>query len=501
MVDWKTKFIGTPTYSDLNNFFSIDLSINETKTFGSTNNNLQRLFVGNEILDDKNVNIDFNIDFNLPDLIDFGFNIPDMNIDVKTGYIYFNLEIQQLGFSMWRGVKYLRFPDRNMIFPSGYRLSNGNIYWGTDIEVGWITSLVQRSIKLTGSTERDILAEFGIYDQQFIDFLKNFVYNAYNLMKEYTDWYNHLADNSNTLSVAIAVNTARQIFNALSQYNIQGIVDIAKQKLGDAYEYVKDPNVIISIGLTYAIDALGDAIVGALGLSEGIAVILGFMLYSAAESIMDGVKKWNEWKQTNGDNVVSFAKFLTNYFNPTPENPIDADNFWGNWAEHVIESCSAIANFLGISKNNYTWEDFLNEISKLAPQLITEDLKFTVDYTFEYTLVNCNYGFAKYDGWFFPKYHIYKAYNLQPSNYKLCGMIPLPNGDVFLREIELTKDNINAIFNKPNFPLLMLKTWKGTYALLSQVIENEGITKFVIGSTFPSYLQMKAYNILKIRIE
>jgi hypothetical protein len=471
-------------------------------------NNL-RLMVGNEFFDYKANNIDIDIEIDIPNLIDYGFNIPNIPDNVRTGYIYFNLEIQQLAFDMWRGVPYISFPDRNMIFPSGYRMNNGKIYWGTDIQIGLATSLVQRSIKLTGSTERDILAEFGIYDQQFIDFLRNFVYEAYNLMKNYADWYNHTLDNPNTYRVATAVDNARKIFNALyTAGGIEGVINVGKKRLGEIANDINTEDLsyaLFYIGLNNLVDEIAGVIAGALGGGEGLALILGFLLYSGAESIMDGVYKWNEWKQTHGDNFKSFAEFLVNYFNPTPSDPINADNFWSNWAEHIIDSCSLITKWLdkhlGINKNNYDWENFLNSISNLAPQVITNDLKPYLDRIFEYTLVNCNYGFAKYDGWFFPKYHIYKVYNLQTPNYELCGMIPLPDGDVFLKEIELTKNNIDSLFNKPNYPLLLLKTWKNSYTLLSKVIEEHEDVNLVIGSTLPSYLQMKAFGIPKIRIE
>jgi len=234
----------------------------------TTNSNLLRLKVGNEFFDEGRTSEFGNLlPYELiPDI--FYFDFPNLNI--RTGYIYFNLEIQQLGFGMWRGVDFIRFPDRNMIFPCGYRLNDGKSYWGTDIEVGWITSLVERAIKFTGSVERDILAEYGIYDEVFMNFLKEYVENFFKLLFNHSsDFYNHLYDNSQTLSGAYVINNMRYIFDAYATYGVDGLINLAKQKLGDTYEYVKNnPSSILTYGISLAVENLSRVVLGTLGLSS-----------------------------------------------------------------------------------------------------------------------------------------------------------------------------------------------------------------------------------------
>ena len=448
-------------------------------------------FAGNEFTTNSSGDIEIP---DLFDIIDYPFmdypyypyfDFP--NIKIYAGYLYFNLTIETFGYGLWRGSTLCFFNNRIMVFPSAYKI-NGTIYWGTDIQPNF-GSVKNSYIGFFGSKRKDLLAEWGFYDAQYINFLKDFILEWMKMMNNYgDDWNNHLLDNPRTWYVARGMEYASNIMDAVSSYGVGGLIKFGKEKIGDAYEYVKEnPEVLLYVGLSYAVEEVAGAVLAGVGLPVGLAYI-GALLASATFPMDQLIDDWNKWKKTHGTGWSSYAGFACNYIDPS--NP---DGLWHDWAENCLDLAGSVADWLGVKPSEKSWEDWYNELSKYSYNSVVgenlEEIAFMVR--------DCAYRVAKYSGWLFPKYHIYSSYNFQTTKYELRQMIMLPDGDVFLKPLNFT----DRLFNRPFTDLILLKTWENDYSLLSQVLENNNISTLYICSPYPSYIQMQLFNIPKIRIE
>jgi len=455
------------------------------KTFTTTN-------VGNEYFDN---NKELTYSFDIPEIIDYlldnSFGIPSYpGIAIYTGYLYFNLTIETFGYGLWRGSELIAVPNRIMVFPSAYKLNN-TIYWGTDFQPNFAT--VKNSfIGFFGLKERDVLADWGFYDAQYIHFLKDMAAEWINLMHQYgEEWNNYLLENNKTLNVARGMEYASNVMDAISHYGINGLVQLAKDKLGDTFEYIKDnPEAVFSIALSYAVEEATGAILAGAGLSAGLAFV-GALLVGATLPIDEAIEKWKQWKQTHGTGWQSFAEFLANYMDPT-----NLDGFWSDWASNIIGGINSVVDWLGLNPDSMTWEDFYNNLSKYAYNSIPN---YPIIYEIiSFMVRDCSYRVQSYGGWFLPKYHLISAKDFQEPKYELRQLIPLATDDYLLKPLNF---DVSKLFNRPFTNLIVLKTWKDDYSLLSEVIENNDISTLYICSPFPSYIQMQLYNILKIKLE
>ena len=295
-------------------------------------------------------------------------------------------------------------------------------------------------------------------------------------------------DNPKTLNVARGMEYASNILDAVSSYGVPGLILLGKEKLGDAYQYVKDnPDYLLYLGLSYAVEEATGAILAGVGLSAGLAFV-GALLVGETFPIEQIINDWNEWKETNGTGWRSFAGFACNYIDPS--NP---DGLWHDWAKNCLDLAGSVADWLGLNPSEKSWEDWYNELSEYAyNSIIGEELE-----EIAFMVRDCGYSTASYDGWMMPKYHLINANNFQDSKYELRQVMTLPNGDIFLRPLEF---NVDKLFNRPFTDMIMLKNWENDYPLLSQVIENNNTSTFYICSPYPSYIQMQLYNILKIKL-
>ncbi len=455
---------------------------------GHTANTYTTTFVGNEIFSDSDSTGDIEIP-NLLDIIDYPFSIPSDFPDIKiyTGYLYFNLTIETLGYGLWRGSTLCSVPNRIMVFPSAYTM-NGKTYWGTDIQPNF-GSVKNSYIGFFGSKKRNLLEEWGIYDAQYIHFLKDMALEWMKLMNDYgTDWNNHLLDDPKTLNVARGMEYASNIMDAVLSYGVGGLIQLGKEKIGDAYEYVKDnPEILLYIGLSCAVEEVAGAGLAGVGLSGGLAFV-GALLVGATFPIDQLIDDWNNWKKTHGTGWSSYAGFASNYIDPT-----NLDGFWHDWTKNCLDLAGSVADWLGINPSEKSWEDWYNELSEYSyNSIIGEELE-----EIAFMVRDCGYSTASYDGWLFKKYHLTSANNFQDPKYELRQMMILPNGDVFLRPLEF---DVGMLFNRPFTNLIMLKNWENDYPLLSEVIKNNNTSTFYVCSPYPSYIQMQLYNILKIKL-
>ena len=447
-------------------------------------------FVGDEIfLTDSGSGEEFKIP-DLFDIIDYPFNNPNFdfpNIKIHTGYLYFNLRIESFGYGLWRGSTLCSVPNHIMVFPSAYTM-NGKTYWGTDIQPSF-GSVKNSYIGFFGSKRRNLLEEWGIYDAQYISFLRDMALEWMKMMNDYgTEWNNHLMDNPKTLNVARGMECTSNILDAVSSYGVPGLVLLGKEKLdGDIVE--DNPEYLLYVGLSYAVEEVAGAVLAGVGLSAGLA-FLGALVVGATFPIEQLIDDWNDWKEINGTGWRSFAGFTFNYINP--ENP---NGLWHDWAKNCLDSAGSVADWLGVNPSEKSWENWYNELSEYSYNSIigeeVEEIAFMVR--------DCGYSTASYDGWLLKKYHLTNANNPQKPKYELRQMMTLPNGDIFLRPLEF---NVDKLFNRPYTDMIMLKNWENDYPLLSQVIENNenNTSTFYICSPYPSYIQMQLYNILKIKL-
>ncbi|ABR56817.1 hypothetical protein Maeo_1241 [Methanococcus aeolicus Nankai-3] len=454
----------------------------------NTANTYTTTFVGNEIFSSSTENFEVP---NLLDIIDYPFNIPNFNIsDIKiyTGYLYFNLTIETFGYGLWRGSNLCSAPSSIMVFPSAYKLNNGNTYWGTDIQPN-MGSIKNSHIGFFGSKRRDLLAEWGIDDAQYIQFIKNMALEWMKLMSDYgTEWNNHLLDTPKTVNIARGMEYASNVMDAVSSYGVEGLMQLGKEKIGNTYEEIKDnPETLLYIGLSYAVEEVAGAVLAGVGLSAGLA-FAGALLVGVTFPIDQLMDDWKEWKKTHGTGWQSYAGFACNYIDPT--NP---DGLWHDWAENCLDLAGSIADWLGLNPSEKSWDDWYNELSEYSyNSIIGEELE-----EISFMVRDCGYSTASYDGWLMKKYHLVNANSFQTPQYELKQMISLPNGDIFLKPLDF---NADKLFNRPFTSLIILKNWEKDYPLLSQVIENNDISTFYICSSYPSYIQMQLFNIPKIKL-
>ncbi|CAB3288220.1 protein of unknown function [Methanocaldococcus lauensis] len=472
------------------------------KTFTITN-------VGDEIIDNTDSDLDFDYDYlfdfdNLPDIIDYYLDdiydipnpedFPDLpNFNVYTGYLYFNLTIETFGYGLWRGSTLCTVPNYIMVFPAAWKMNNGLTYWGTDIQPNF-ANVTNSWIGFFGSTNRDLLAEWGYYDAQYIHILRDCALEWMNMMKKFGDeWAEHLFDDPKTLNVARMIEYARKLLNTLSNMSAKDMLNLLKQKIGEAYDYIKNhKKTLIGLAIAYAVEETSGYILGLLGLPEALIFVAVLIIASTfpGEKLVD---RWDEWKKKHGDSLYSMAQFVAHYVNPW-----NKENLWRDWWDNVISGISSLVdwlkNALGLNPDNMSWEDLYNELSKYAyNSIVCEDVN-----EIAFMVRDCSYRVTSYDGWLFPKYHIYSAYNFKDPKYELRRLIPINGGEDYLL-LPLDFD-VDKLFNQPFTDLIVLKTWENDSNLLTEVILNNDNVTLYICSTFPSYIQMQLYGIPKIKL-
>jgi hypothetical protein len=449
-------------------------------------NNL-RMMVGDEYFDNLSDNLDSDYEDFIPGIIDYTLTPPNLNFNFCSGYLYFNLTIETFGYGLWRGSELCTVSNYIMVFPSAFTMNDGKTYWGTDVQPNYGT-MKNSYIGFFGSKQKDILAEWGFYDAQYIHFLRDMALEWMKLMNDYGEsWNNHLLDNPTTINVARGMEYASNVMDALSSYGVGGLIQLGKNKIGDAYEYVKNnPEVLLYVGLSYAVEEATEAILAGVGLSAGLAFV-GALLVGYTFPIDQLINDWNEWKKTHGTGWSSFAGFACNYIDPT--NP---DGLWHDWAKNCLDLANSIVDYLGLNPSGKSWEDWYNELSKYSyNSIIKEDFEEVA-----FMVRDCSYGVSSYDGWMMPKYHIYKAYGFQTPKYELRRLIFFGD-DAIIQPIEF---DVDRLFNRPYTDLLLIKNYDGEYSLLSELIESHGGTIYLC-SPYPSYIQMGLFGIPKIKIE
>ncbi len=458
------------------------------------NNNL-RLMVGNEFFSEEGNSGDWG-DY-IPDMIANLLSPPNYNFPkVITGYLYFNLTIETFGYGLWRGSELCTVPNYIMVFPSAYTLNNGNTYWGTDVQPNEAT-IKNSYIGFFGSSSKDILAEWGFYDNVYLNYLRDGILEWFKMMNDNSDWYNKLFNSPKTINVARMMEYGRQVANTILLMKPEDAINTAKQFLGDTYEYIKNnPIDALIFGVQLGIR---DNLLG-LAVSEGLTIC--YMAYKTGF-----LSKWDEWKKTNGDNLTSFAKFMTHYLNPFNPDGVVKDledatgreiNDWKDlltalWdvSKDFIINNTPLKDWLG-NNSNKSWEDIYNELSKQAyNSIVKEDF-----HPVSFMVRDCSYSVASYDGWLFPKYHIYRAYDFQPPKYELRKLIFTGN-DALITHIDF---DVNNLFNRPTTDLLLIKNYDGEYGLLSELLDNFNGTLYIC-SPYPSYIQMQLYSIPKLKLE
>ncbi len=466
------------------------------------NENNLRLMVGNEYFDNDDYNNQNGEMLNswdecFPDMVCSLLSPPNLNFPkIITGYLYFNITIETFGYGLWRGSTLCSVPNYNMVFPSGYRMNDGHTYWGTDIQPNFGT-VKNNHIGFFGSKNRDLLAEWGFYDNMYLNLLRDTVLEWFNMMNQYTNWYDKLFDSPKTLNVARGIEYGRQVANVISSYKPKDVINLGKQFLGTVYNYTKNhPIETLIFCMTFLVR---DNLVG-LALSEGL--IICYMAYKTGF-----LPKWEDWKKNHGDDIISFAKFMANYLNPfNPDGVVnDLERETGreinNWKDMLnalwdvskdfLINNTPLGDWLGKS-NKKSWEDIYNELSKQAyNSIVREDAN---EITF--MIRDCDYSMSSYDGWMYPKYHLTSAKNFKDPVYELRRLI-------FLKEDALIVDvdfDVNNLFNRPFTDLLLIKNYEGEYDLLSELIDSYDGTIYLC-SSYPSYIQMQLYGIPKIKIE